>query len=57
MKAELLKRLHDSGQVNTFKPSPIWQEAFDKYKEETKDFQVSVKCGSCYRKVLAWLKK
>jgi hypothetical protein len=56
MKAELLKKLAESGQIGNFKPSPEWTEAFEAYKKETGDNHLGMKCGSCYRKVLAWLK-
>lgn len=57
MRLELLKQLTEQGQISTFKNSPLWQQAFEEYKKETGDYQVSVKCGSCFRKVLAWLKR
>jgi hypothetical protein len=57
MKAELLKKLSDNGVLGTFKEHPVWVEAFDAYKNSTGDTQVGYKCGSCYRKVLAWLRK
>ena len=57
MKLELLKKLTESGQVSSFRVSPLWAEAFDLYKTNTGDLRVSTKCSSCYRKVLTWLKK
>jgi hypothetical protein len=57
MKAEILHRLTISGYLSNFKQSPEWVEAFDAYKKDTGDNQVGFKCGSCYRKVLAWLKR
>lgn len=36
---------------------PLWQQAFDLYKTETGDKEVSMKCGMCYGKVKKWLEK
>lgn len=57
MKAELLHKLQVSGLLTTFKNHPVWVEAFEAYRNETGDNQVNIKCGSCYRKVLKWLKQ
>ena len=35
----------------------FWVQAFEMYKAETRDYEVSIKCGSCFRKVGEWLKK
>jgi hypothetical protein len=56
MKAEILKKLTETGQISNFKPSPEWTEAFDAYKKATGDLHIGMKCGSCYRRVIAWLK-
>jgi hypothetical protein len=56
MKSELLKKLADAGEMSNFKPSSTWLEAFEAYKKATGDHHIGMKCGSCYRKVLAWLK-
>jgi len=37
--------------------NPLWVASFELYKVETGDYQVSIKCNSCYQKVKAWLKK
>lgn len=57
MKAEILKKLSETGQINVFKHSKEWGEAFEAYKKETGDLHIGTKCGSCYRKVLQWLKR
>lgn len=56
MKAEILKKLSETSQISNFRNSPEWLEAFEAYKKATGDLHVGMKCGSCYRKVLKWLK-
>jgi hypothetical protein len=56
MKAELLEKLRLKGLLGNFKPEPEWVEAFNEYKKATGDKEVGHKCGSCYRKVLKWLR-
>lgn len=57
MKAELLHKLQVSGLLTTFKNHPVWVEAFEAYRNETGDSTANIRCGSCYRKVLRWLKQ
>ncbi len=56
MKSELLKKISDAGGIGN-KNNPAWLEAFEAYTKATGDKEVSLKCGSCYRKVLGWLNK
>ena len=56
MKDEILKKITSKGLLSNFKPEPEWVEAFNEYKKQTGDEQIGMKCGSCYRKVLKWLK-
>jgi len=56
-KANLLHAIESKGQINTFGRTPEWVAAFEAYKKETKDYQVDPGCGTCYKKVLTWLRK
>ncbi len=56
-KSTLLNAIVSKGLENTFSKTPEWVSAFEAYKKETKDYQVDPGCGTCYRKVLNWLKK
>jgi hypothetical protein len=56
MKSEILKKLSDNNAMSS-KGHPVWIEAFEAYTQATGDREVSLKCGSCYRKVLSWLNK
>ena len=57
MKGEILKKLGEKHLLSHFKPAPEWVEAFNEYKKATGDEKIGMKCGSCYRKVLEWLKR
>ena len=57
-KQKLKERMLSSGSLE--RPSAhdkLWQEAFDLYKKKTGDYEVSLQCGGCFRKVTQWLKK
>ncbi len=53
-KAEILAELNSNGQVRQFHRSPSWDKAFNLYNT-TKNEKLNLRCGNCYRKVLAWL--
>jgi len=46
-----------SGELERPKRTPLWEEAFELYKSETRDFEVSFSCGNCFYKVKTWLLK
>lgn len=55
---ELRDKMLQSGEINhPDRFNQNWNAAFEMYKNETKDFTVSVKCGSCFKKVAQWLRK
>lgn len=39
------------------KNSQLWVQAFDLYKAQTGDYEVSMGCGSCFQKVKRWLEQ
>ena len=39
------------------KDDPLWIEAIEEYKKATGDYQVSLSCGSCYKKIKDWLER
>ncbi|HNA14753.1 MAG TPA: hypothetical protein PKV24_21480, partial [Cyclobacteriaceae bacterium] len=58
-KQELKLALQTAGIYNPpyAKNHPLWIEALERYKVETKDLEVSLSCGSCYNKIKNWLEK
>ncbi len=36
---------------------PLWVEALELYKRETKDQEVSLACGGCVNKIKNWLER
>ena len=57
-RTELRDKMLQSGDIHRpDKFNPFWVQAFELYKLETKDYEVSPKCGSCFRKVGEWLRK
>ncbi len=54
---ELRHAMLITGELEQFTKSDNWQKAFELYKKETKDYEVSFGCASCYRKIKAWLNK
>lgn len=56
-KQELLLQLQVTGEINRQSYNSLWVEAFKQYTEATKDKEVNMQCGGCYRKVKNWLLK
>lgn len=56
-KLEILKQLSDAGVMTTYEKHPAWKKAFEFYWKETGDYNLVMGCGTCYRKLLEWLKK
>jgi hypothetical protein len=56
-KQEILQELTANGNVNRFSRTPSWEKAFDAYNLANPKDKRRLGCGSCYRDVLAWLKK
>ncbi len=54
---ELKTIMLQSGELERFKKTPNWEKAFEMYKGETKDYEVSVGCSGCFKKVKNWLNK
>lgn len=55
-KKEILKELNITGEVHKKSKHHLWMKAFEGYKAETKDYNISMDCGGCFTKVLNWLK-
>lgn len=53
-KAALLADLVNSRQIDKFSRTPFWEKAFDAYNS-AKGEKLRPSCGSCFRKVKAWL--
>jgi len=53
-KAALLAELTGNGNINTFQRTPSWDKAFEAYNKANKE-HLRASCGSCFRKVKAWL--
>ena len=56
-RTELRDTMRTSGELERWQKSPNWELAFELYKRETKDLEVSLGCSNCYGKVKAWLIK
>jgi hypothetical protein len=57
-RTELRDKMLISGELE--RPSPHnqnWKDAFELYKKESGDYEVSTACGACYEKVKRWLTK
>lgn len=54
---QLRDKMKVSGELERFNKSEDWANAFELYKAQTGDYQVSIKCSSCFRKVKEWLLK
>ncbi len=52
---ELRDKMLVSGELERFGPTENWKAAFELYKAQTGDYQVSVKCQDCFRKIKKWL--
>lgn len=46
-----------SGELARLKKTPNWEIAFELYKSETGDKQVSTECGTCFKKIKNWLSR
>lgn len=56
-KKEILKRLFESGEINSKDKTQNWKDAFELYKASTGDYHVGMDCGLCFSTVLKWLKQ
>jgi hypothetical protein len=54
-KTEILAALTASGEVNTFRRTPMWEKAFELHNKTTGKHK-NANCGTCFRDVLAWLR-
>ena len=54
-KEEVKNALVQSGELERFNKTDLWEKAFALYKAETKDYDVSVGCSNCFIKVKNWL--
>lgn len=53
-KSSILAELTANGDINRFSHTQSWQKAFDLYNKVHNE-RLNAHCGSCYRKVKAWL--
>ncbi len=56
-KLEILKEIGDAGVTNTYEKHPAWKKAFELYWKETGDYNLTMGCSACYKKVIEWLRK
>ena len=56
-RTELRDTMLLTGELERFTKTPNWERAFELYKTETGDYEVSLGCGNCYAKVKKWLTK
>jgi predicted transcriptional regulator len=55
-RTELRDKMFVSGELERpDKDNPNWQQAFELYKSQTGDYQVSLKCSKCFGTVKKWL--
>jgi hypothetical protein len=54
-KKQILQNLQISGEIHKKEKTDNWKQAFDVYKSQSGDHQVSMDCGVCFAKVLKWL--
>ena len=54
-RTELRDKMLVSGELERLKKTELWSLAFEMYKQETRDFEVSFGCGNCFHKVKKWL--
>ena len=52
---ELRDTMRVSGELERLKKSENWDKAFEMYKAQTKDYEVSTGCHTCFTKVKRWL--
>lgn len=55
-RTELRDKMLVSGSLERLDPNdPDWKTAFELYKTETGDLEVSLSCRGCFNKVKKWL--
>lgn len=54
-KAEALQAVTNEGSIGKFGRSPAWEKAFEAYNAANNE-KLRPSCGSCFRKVLRWMK-
>jgi len=54
---ELRDKMLVSGELERFNKSDNWAKAVELYKNMTGDKEVSLGCGTCYKKIKVWLLK
>lgn len=55
-KAEILAELTANGNIARFSRTLTWEKAFDLHNKQPGNKQLNMRCSSCYRDVLAWLR-
>lgn len=52
---ELRDKMMVAGELERFTKTENWKQAFELYKFETKDKEVSLECSGCFKKIKNWL--
>jgi len=55
-KAEIKKRLIESGLIHRFRNEKLWQLAFEEYNKASKS-NLKPTCGRCFGKVKEWIER
>lgn len=54
-KAEALAAVTNEGSIGKFSRTPAWEKAFEAYNQVNNE-KLRPSCGSCFRKVLSWMR-